>query len=92
MKQIYRCEYCDKMGTEEEIINHEDTCIYNYTLRSCSTCKNAENKITKFNCKVGIDIPEGQQFINCEKYEWNGIDHTHSNPVAFNNLFGGLFG
>jgi hypothetical protein len=92
MKPIYRCEYCDKMDVEEEILKHEANCLYNYTRRSCFTCKNAENIITKFNCKAGKDIPEGQQFMNCEKYEWDEVDHTHKNPTAFNNLFGGIFG
>lgn len=92
MKPIFRCEYCDKMDVEEEVLKHEKECIYNYTKRSCFTCKHAENKITRFNCKAGKDIPEGQQFVNCEKYEWDEIDHAHPNPTAFNNLFGGIFG
>ena len=92
MKPIYRCEYCDKMDVEEEILKHEAKCMYNHTHRSCFTCKNAENKITRFACRAGKDIPEGQQYTNCEKYEWDGIDHAHPNPVSFNNLFGRIFG
>ena len=92
MKQIFRCEYCDKMGIEKDILEHEQTCSFNHTIRSCSTCKHAENKIKKFDCKAGKEIPEGQKFINCDKYEWDEIDHTHLNPIAFNNLFGGMFG
>lgn len=92
MKPIYRCEYCDKMGTEEDILAHEQICLFNHTIRSCSTCKHEVNKIKKIDCKAGKEIPEGQQFIHCDKYEWDGIDHTHPNPTAFNNLFGGIFG
>ena len=92
MKPIFRCEYCDKMDVEEEILKHEKECIYNRTKRSCLTCKYAENKITRVDCAVGQEIPDGQQFVNCNKYEWDGIDHAHPNPTAFNNLFGGIFG
>ena len=42
MKPLFRCEYCDKIGVEEEIIQHEQTCINNYTKRSCYTCLHAE--------------------------------------------------
>jgi len=92
MKPLFRCEYCDKIGTEEELTKHEAECINNYTKRSCHTCKHAENKITKFNCKLGKEIPEGKLFEYCPAYEWDEKDHTSRNPVPFNNLFGGLFG
>ena len=92
MKPLFRCEYCDKIGTEEDILEHEQICLFNHIIKSCSTCKHAENKIIKFNCKAGKEIPEGQKFVNCDKYEWDEVDHTHANPTAFNNLFGGIFG
>lgn len=92
MKQIFRCEYCDKMGTEEDILKHEEECIYNYTKRACYTCKNAENKVFKYSCKLGKEIPEGKIYIGCDKYEWDEEDHAHKDPVKFNNLFGGIFG
>ena len=92
MKQIFRCDFCDKMGVAEEIIKHETTCLCNYKRKSCSTCKHAENRISKYKCKVGNDIPEGQMFTGCDKYEWDEIDHTHPNPAAFSSMFGGIFG
>lgn len=92
MKPLFRCEYCDKIGVEEEITQHEQTCVNNYTKRSCYTCKHAENKVTHFNCKCGQEIPEGKIFEFCSSYEWDGKDHTTRNPVPFNNLFGGIFG
>ena len=92
MKPIYRCEYCDKMGTEEDILEHEETCTYNYNKKSCPTCKHAENRLLKYTCKIGKEIPEGQMYVGCGKYEWDEIDHAHTNPVTFNNLFGGIFG
>lgn len=92
MKPIFRCEYCDKMGVEEEIAPHEETCMHNYNKKSCYTCKYAENKITKFNCTFGKSIPEGKIFEFCDFYDWDEKDHTTRNPTAFNTLFGGLFG
>lgn len=92
MKPIYRCEYCDKMGVEEEIMKHEETCLFNYTRKSCSTCKFKETKGFNYKCANGKDIPEGQMYVGCDKYEWDEIDHTHLNPTAFNSLFGGIFG
>jgi hypothetical protein len=56
------------------------------------TCKHAENKITKFNCKAGKDIPEGQQYMGCDKYDWDEKDHAHATPNVFGNIFGGIFG
>ena len=92
MKPIFRCEYCDKMGTEEDILKHEEECLYNYTKRACYTCKHAEAKVHKYNCKLDKEIPEGKIYTCCDKYEWDEVDHTHPNPIAFNNLFGGMFG
>ena len=92
MKQIFRCEYCDKMGTEKDILEHEEECLYNYTKRACYTCKHAEGKVLRYACKLGKEIPEGKIYTGCDEYEWDEVDHTHSNPTAFNNLFGGIFG
>lgn len=92
MKQIFRCEYCDKMDVEYEILKHETICPFNRLSRSCMTCKHAENKITKFVCKQGKEVPEGQQYTDCDMYVWDEIDHAHPNPTVFNSLFGGIFG
>lgn len=92
MKTIFRCEYCDKLGTEDEIILHEETCIFNYTKRSCNTCKYAETPgFRYYKCIKGNDIPEGHLFSNCANYEWDEKPHTTRNPVMANNLFGGVF-
>lgn len=92
MKPIFRCEYCDQMGIEEDIAKHENECMHNYTKHSCYTCKYAENKITKFICNNGQDLLEGKIYEHCRSWEYDGKDYTSRNPVAFNNLFGGLFG
>jgi hypothetical protein len=92
MKPIFRCEYCDTMGIEEDIAKHEVECIHNHTRRSCWTCKHVERKGLRFVCKADQEIPEGKMFEFCKSYEWDEKDHTTRNPTVMNTLFGGLFG
>jgi hypothetical protein len=91
MKQLFRCEYCDEIGTEEEIREHEETCLWNYTKRTCYTCKHMENLFTKVKCKLDeTKIPEGKYIEQCACWEFNEKDHTKKTPNIFGGLFGGL--
>ena len=93
MKQIFRCEYCDKIGVAEEIAKHEEECIHNYTKRSCMTCEYKELQgIHQVICKAGKEIARDCIIEHCGNYNWDAKDHTTRNPVAANNLFGGIFG
>lgn len=92
MKQVFRCEYCDHMGTEEDVLKHEQECIWNRTSRTCATCKKCDRGFLKYKCNDGKEIPDGQMFVNCDKYIWDEIDHSTKHPVAANTMFGGLFG
>ena len=38
MKALYRCDFCEKTGTVEEIQEHEEKCLYNPKNKSCATC------------------------------------------------------
>lgn len=92
MKPVYKCDYCDKMGTEDEIREHEAECPDNYTLRHCSSCVNRtyNSKIGKFGgyeCKAGKEIPEGKQFVNCDLHE-----PKEKPKDDLLSIFGGLFG
>ena len=89
MKQLFRCDYCDQIGTAEEIEQHEAECIYNYKKRSCMTCKYAENKVLSFKCKLGKEIPKGKYIKQCSQYEWDEKDGT---KTSIEDIFGGLFG
>jgi hypothetical protein len=92
MKPLFRCEYCNKTGIEEEIAKHEEECFYNYNKHSCTTCKRAQIKGLKYSCAGGKDIPEGKMFIGCDLYIWDGEDHSKvDSSSVFGNLFGGLF-
>ena len=70
MKPIYRCEYCDHMGTEDEVQEHEKECLKNFNNKGCLTCKHCKTDgIKKMECFYGKEIPEGNQFIHCDKHE-----------------------
>lgn len=76
MKPVFKCDYCPKMGTEEEIREHEPVCTDNYDRRSCHTCKyksiKTKDKQRCYECTInGIDIPSGKFFEFCEAYERN---------------------
>ena len=93
MKQIFRCEYCDKLGTEEELLKHEEDCIHNYTKRSCLTCKNrGKLGLNNFACTLGKPVAEGHYYQYCKTYERDEKDYTTRNPWTMNSLFGGIFG
>lgn len=90
MKPIFRCEYCNFTGTEEEILKHEDECFDNYTKRSCWSCQHRCLKsLTEIKCGVGQDIPSGQIMQFCPKYERKEKPDYGS---GLNNIFGNMFG
>ena len=88
MKQLFRCEYCDKIGTAEQIAAHEKECMYNHHKRSCWTCKHAEMCLLTVKCKVDVEIPKDKYIENCTNYEWDEKDHSDINATA-KSLFGG---
>jgi hypothetical protein len=91
MKQLFRCEYCDEIGTEEEIREHEKECLWNYDKKSCYTCKHMENLFTSIKCKLDdTKIPEGKYIEQCACYDRDDKDHTKKTPNIFGGLFGGL--
>lgn len=101
MKPVFKCDYCSKMGTEEEIREHEIMCTDNYDRRSCYTCmhkkigkiinKNVDDIIngkalTVYECRLGKEIPEGKIFEFCNSYERK---EETGNPLGY--LFGDMF-
>lgn len=105
MKVLYKCDYCEKTGTEEEILAHEKECINNPNNKTCITCASATalvsckdydlKSLVNFTCKKGIELPEGGIMAkNCELYEKReGKIPFEEDETAkrFNDLFGGLF-
>ena len=90
MKQLFRCEYCTEVGTEEEIIKHEEECLYNYTKKSCWTCKHKEGSFMTLKCNAGVELESGKYMECCSKYAWDEKDYTSKSTFA-KILNGGLF-
>lgn len=86
MKPAFKCDYCSKMGTEEEIREHEPKCFDNHDRRSCYTCVHKTLKGTfkdcSYECKAGIEIPEGKLFEFCNSYERKEKPDTVANFLA----------
>lgn len=92
MKQVYKCDYCSFMGTEEEVKEHEPNCQENYDNKGCYTCKNRgkitfENHKIKYECEAGEDIPAGYIIKHCDLY-----DQKEKSYSAFGELVNNLFG
>lgn len=70
MKPIYRCEYCNVTGTEEEILKHEEECLKNYNRKGCTTCKHCwTDGLKTAGCKKGREIPDGMTLEGCPDHE-----------------------
>ena len=90
MKQVFRCDYCDFIGTKEEVEEHELKCIYNYDRRSCLTCKHAKYKnLSSYECDADMNVPEGSIYEFCKLYEGREKPKYKFNSK---DLFGGFFG
>ena len=91
MKQVYQCEYCDHMGTEDDVREHEIHCLYNYDRKSCRTCKHKDqNSIMRYKCLLGKEIEEGCLIESCNQYENDGRGTVKTASNIFRGLFGGL--
>ena len=91
MKPIYRCDYCPHTGTAEEVLKHEEACVYNKTKRSCYTCGYRKGwGIRTFNCQKEVEIPEGKYMENCPNWTEDKREFDVNNPMAsvFDSFFG----
>ena len=89
MKPVFKCDYCNKMGTDEEIKEHEPKCFDNYDRKSCFTCIHKQIKYKDsplYECNAGIEIPEGKLFEFCGSYKRK---EKSDNPLT--GLFGDIF-
>ena len=88
MKPAFKCDYCEFMGTEEEVKEHEVSCVYNYDRSSCHTCKYKKTELKDgkcvYKCMADIDIPDGKMYEFCKSYE----RREYSN--FFTDFFNGL--
>ena len=70
MKPVFKCDYCDFMGTEDETKAHELKCTENYDRRSCHICEYRKLKgLISYECTNGRELPEGKIYEFCGKYK-----------------------
>lgn len=87
MQPVFKCEYCDFMGTEKKVKEHELTCFDNYTRRSCFTCKHkGYENLHQLKCAVGREILKDRIWEFCPKYERRIKEETLAD--VFNGMFG----
>ena len=87
MKPVFKCDYCDFMGTEFDVEKHEVECPENYNRRSCFTCRHHGYEGLDFICGCGVELPAGKMCEFCPKYERG----ESSDPLGdfMNLMFGG---
>lgn len=85
MKQLYRCDYCDFIGSSEEVGNHEINCSYNPKQKTCFSCKYMEQRGGNFSCFK--DDPEHKTYG--KSLSWDVIKphkcHCYGKPRIYNN-------
>lgn len=75
MKQVFRCDYCSYIDTEEEVVKHEKTCLGNPEVKCCDNCKYAfennlmcssflGNKVEMLECRYKEQETNGQNFTD----------------------------
>ena len=90
MKPVFKCDYCNFMGDEEQVKSHELTCIDNYDRKSCYTCIHKQlSGLNGFKCDNDIEIPEGKIYEFCHKYERREKTNYDLSSI-FGNMFGGF--
>ena len=69
MKQLYKCEYCNFIGTEEEVKKHEEICELNSINKDCMSCKHKKFVGMNIECGAGKEIPAGKMYQCCDLHE-----------------------
>ena len=64
MKIIYKCDYCNTIGTEDEIQAHEASCLHNPDNRCCLSCKYYVERGFKWEPQCAC--LQGYSFIICQ--------------------------
>lgn len=41
MKEVFKCDYCNYIGTKEEVMEHEKVCLNNPDVKCCYNCQYA---------------------------------------------------
>lgn len=90
MKQVFKCDYCSFMGTEDEVREHESICTNNYDAKSCWTCQHRGYKtgLKGFTCDKGLEVPDGKIYTRCGKYDRKEKKSDNGMDEILNMMFG----
>lgn len=56
MKPVFKCEWCEYMGDEDDVLFHEEKCTEHPRTCKCWSCKHAK-RIRGKNYEVVIECP-----------------------------------
>lgn len=54
MKKVFKCDYCNYIGTAEEVTEHEKTCLKNPDVKCCYNCQYA---YTRSSTTLDLTLP-----------------------------------
>ena len=91
MKPVFMCDYCNFIGIEKAVKEHEPKCIKNYTRRSCYTCEHADSIyfLNTVKCKLGKEIPDGKIYEFCPSHKRRAEEKDNDISNILVDLFGG---
>lgn len=55
MKEVFKCDYCNYIGTKEEVKEHERKCLSNPDVKCCYNCQYAYR--SPYIISVGFEKP-----------------------------------
>jgi len=69
------CDFCKRVGTKNEIKDHEDCCVFNLKNKTCYTCKYSIEKGALYSgfykdCKINLNFEYAKDNGNCKGWEW----------------------
>lgn len=86
MKPVFKCDYCNFMGTSGEVEKHEQDCMFNYDLHSCHTCAHRAGTLLSVTCDKGVKVPDNHIYKFCKSYK-----RRMEEPGLVDLLFGGRY-
>lgn len=84
MKPVFKCEYCNFIGTEKEIEEHEKVCINNPDVKCCQNCRYAYEDT--YAITSGFDKPTPKYICMYRPYTNNSNVLYTGDPIPEENI------
>ena len=82
MKSVFKCEYCNFMGTKETVEEHEKVCISNPDVKCCQNCRYAREN--PYTISIGYDTPALQ--YRCMYKPYNNSRSSKIFPITLHSI------